>query len=101
MRTAEAERLSKEWGRRVRDRRLALSATQQEVAWSLGRDQSWVSRYERGEATFSVDVMLAFASTLGELPEVLFPWSPDIRRSLPLGELAELVGHDAVLAERH
>ena len=75
MRTAEAVRLSKAWGERVRARRRAMHATQEEIARRLGRDQSWVSRYERGEASFSIEVMLAFARALDEPPEALFPWS--------------------------
>ena len=67
--------LAKEWGRSVRQHRQAKFPTQEALAREMGRDQSWVSRYERGDATWTPEVMLTFSVALGVPPAQLFPWS--------------------------
>ena len=66
--------LAKEWGRHLRQARLAKYPTQEAFAAELNRDQSWISRYERGEATWTPEVMLTFAVALDVAPGTLFPW---------------------------
>lgn len=48
--------------------------TQQQLAKKLRRDQTWVSRYERGAAPWTPEVMLSFAVALDSTVPVLFPW---------------------------
>jgi transcriptional regulator with XRE-family HTH domain len=66
--------LSKRWGERLRDARKSKFTTQEAFAAALTRDQSWVSRYERGDAPWTLEVMLTFAAVLGEQPGKLFEW---------------------------
>jgi len=66
--------LSARWGHKLRTERKAKFSTQEEFAAALTRDQSWVSRYERGKATWTLEVMLTFAAVLGVAPGELFDW---------------------------
>lgn len=51
-------------GERIRSRRLALGLTQQDLAQRLGKDQSSVSRIERGQRTLSIDALQDIAAVL-------------------------------------
>lgn len=66
--------LSARWGARLRQARKAKFPTQEAFAAALTRDQSWVSRYERGESTWTLEVMLSFSAVLGCPPAELFEW---------------------------
>lgn len=69
-----ARLVAKSWGRQLRTARRAKFATQEAFAAALQRDQSWISRYERGEATWTPEVMLLFAATLDRPVAELFAW---------------------------
>ena len=69
-----ARTLAQEWGGNLRRRRTARRLSQAELALLAERDQSWVSRHERGQAAFSVEAMVRIATALGEEPAHLFPW---------------------------
>ena len=73
-----SEMLARQWGDNVRRRRRDAFVTQGELAKRLRRDQSWVSRVERGQATFTVDAMLALAAAFDTRPAELFPWPAGI-----------------------
>lgn len=66
--------VTRQWGLNVRDRRQRQFLSQAALAESVQRDQSWVSRYERGVAGFGVEAMVLLAHALDEDPAVLFPW---------------------------
>ena len=71
-----AQRVAETWGESVRRRRTSLRLSQTALGKMIDKDQSTVSRYERGEATWTPDVMLRFAVELGVAPGVLFAWPP-------------------------
>ncbi len=54
---------------RLREARARAGLTQQEVADSLGRPQSFVAKYERGERRLDVVEFLEVANTLGADPQ--------------------------------
>ena len=57
--------LSRRWGQRLRSARKSKYPTQQAFAHAMTRDQSWISRYERGESVWTLEVMLSFAAVRG------------------------------------
>ena len=73
-----SQRLARQWGDNVRRRRRAAFVTQGALAERLRRDQSWVSRVERGQATFTAEAMLALAAVFEATPAELFPWPTGI-----------------------
>lgn len=61
----EARAFRKTIGRRLRERRVALHLTQEEVAWQVGVSQSSVSHYEQGDIEIPLGVLLDLCRTLG------------------------------------
>ncbi|MFK4822796.1 helix-turn-helix domain-containing protein [Ochrobactrum quorumnocens] len=62
--TAE-ERLSKEFGAAIRNRRKTLGYTQEELADMIGSNRRFISELERGKGTSYLGPALAAAETLG------------------------------------
>lgn len=69
-----AAMLAEQWGHRLRAARVGKFPTQEAFAAALNRDQTWVSRYETGQALWTLEVMLLFAAVLGVAPGDLFEW---------------------------
>lgn len=62
---------AKDWGNVVRDRRLELGMTQEDLGERIGRTRFWVLRFETGHAgRANVDSLLKMLDTLGLLVEV-------------------------------
>jgi transcriptional regulator with XRE-family HTH domain len=59
----------KEFGRRVKARRLRMGLSQVELATAVGRSHAWLSLVERGLAPASAAHVLALAAQLSEPPE--------------------------------
>lgn len=69
-----SERIAKEWGVALRQERQRKGFTQMTFAAAVGRDQTTISRYERGEGPWTPEVMLSFAVALGTTVTKLFHW---------------------------
>lgn len=69
-----SEMLAAEWGHKLRLARQSRGFTQAEFGDLVGRDQTSVSRYERGDGPWTPEVMLTFAVALGARVSELFPW---------------------------
>jgi transcriptional regulator with XRE-family HTH domain len=85
--TTPATLVAKSWGKRVRQRRSDLTPagtartssqddhmSQTTLAALIDMDQAAVSRFERGEATWTPQHMLAFSVALDMPLDRLFPW---------------------------
>ncbi len=62
--------------RRVRDLRLACAMTQEDLAGILGVKRESLSRYERGERTITIALLLDIAMALGQPVTALLPSTP-------------------------
>lgn len=62
---------ARDWGNVVRDRRVALGMTQEELAQNVGRARQWVIRFETGHSgSASTSDLLAVLGALGLSVEV-------------------------------
>jgi transcriptional regulator with XRE-family HTH domain len=66
--------VAKSWGKRLRQRRDDQGLTQVRLAELVHLDQTTISRYERGLATWTPEVMIGFSVALEYPIEKLFPW---------------------------
>lgn len=71
------ETWGKEWGRRLRLRRLTLDLTQEQLAAAIGKHQTTISDWEKGGTTPNDFDKVLLVEALGATFEDLFPW-PDI-----------------------
>mgnify|MGYP000867390414 CR=1 FL=1 len=78
MTATPAQLLTRQWGKRLAAERKGAGLSQQQLATRVQRDQPWVSRYERGKGTWTIDVMILFAAALGKPVDHLFPFTPGI-----------------------
>lgn len=84
-----AQLVAKSWGKRLRMRRIDLGKSQVALGRDVNMDQATISRYERGQATWTPDAMLAFSVALDMPLDRLFPW--------PLGiEGMEIMRREAI-----
>jgi len=60
-------------GQRLRERRLALGLTQEEVAWEAGVAQGSISYYEQGKNEVPLAVLIALCRTLRIAPVQIVP----------------------------
>lgn len=67
-----AQILAKRWGKKLAAERRAVNLSQTAFAALIQRDQSWVSRYERGRGNWTLEVMVLFAAGLNTPPERIF-----------------------------
>lgn len=74
--------LHRSWGRKVRDRRIALGRTQEQLAEASGIDQSLISRIENGKCP-SDEQKYRLAAALGLTPDLLFPYDAALIPALP------------------
>ena len=74
MQDTPSGRVAKMWGVSLRKRRGALGYTQTTFAEKVGHTQTTISRYERGTAPWTPEVMLTFAVALDSTVPDLFPW---------------------------
>lgn len=81
MNEAPATRIAKNWGARLHDRRRDQGLTQETFADMVGRDQTTISRYERGEGPWTPEAMLLFAVALDTTVAALFPWPVGIEEA--------------------
>ena len=65
------DKLLQNFGRRVRDARLARALTQEQLAALAGFDRTYVSLVERGKRNLSLLNIYQLASSLGNQPEDL------------------------------
>jgi len=65
------DKLLQNFGRRVRDARLARGLTQEQLAALAGFDRTYVSLVERGKRNLSLLNIYQLASSLGNQPEDL------------------------------
>ena len=65
------DKLLENFGRRVRDARLARGLTQEQLAAIAGFDRTYVSLVERGKRNLSLLNIYQLASSLGNQPEDL------------------------------
>lgn len=68
------ERLSQQWGERLRRERLRQNKTQVTYGREVGVDQTTVSKYERGNGAWTPEMMVSFACALDMSVPELFPW---------------------------
>ena len=66
-------------GQRLRERRLALGLTQEEVAWEAGVAQGSISHYEQGKNEIPLGVLIELCRALKVAPVQIVPGlgSPD------------------------
>lgn len=69
-----SERINRAWGENLRSARKVAGFTQETFAERAGMSQESVSRYERGVAPWTPEVMLIFAVALDRFVTQLFPW---------------------------
>ena len=67
----QRDKLLQNFGRRVRDARLARGLTQEQLAVLAGFDRTYVSLVERGNRNLSLLNIYQLASSLGNQPEDL------------------------------
>lgn len=67
----QRDKLLQNFGRRVRDARLARGLTQEQLAAIAGFDRTYVSLVERGKRNLSLLNIYQLASSLGNQPEDL------------------------------
>lgn len=60
-------------GRRLRERRVALGLTQEEVGWAAGVAQGSISHYEHGKNEVPLGVLLSLCRVLGLSPLEVVP----------------------------
>lgn len=60
-------------GSRIRERRLALGLTQEEIAWEAGVSQGSVSHYEHGNIEIPLGVLLDLCRALDVPPVSVVP----------------------------
>jgi transcriptional regulator with XRE-family HTH domain len=66
-------RLAREFGAKMKRRRLELELSQERLAEAAGLDRSYVSAIERGEHLPSLNVIVKLAHALGVPPADLIP----------------------------
>ena len=69
-----AQQLAAQWGKRLRTARKDRGFTQTTFAEACSYNQTTISRFERGEGTWTPEFMLRFAAVLDHDLETLFPW---------------------------
>lgn len=69
-----AQRVSENWGKRLRSARDKAGYTQITFGERTHLGQTTISRYERGVAPWTPEVMLRFAAVLDTEVDALFPW---------------------------
>lgn len=69
-----SRRIAVLWGENLRRARSKAGFTQTTFAGAAGHTQTTISRYERGEAPWTPEVMLGFAVALSTTVPELFPW---------------------------
>lgn len=69
-----AQRVSASWGKRLRKAREDAGYTQITFGERTTFGQTTISRYERGVAPWTPEVMLRFAAVLNQEVDALFPW---------------------------
>lgn len=60
-------------GQRLRERRLALGMTQEEVAWDAGIAQGSISHYEQGRNEVPLAVLISLCEALQIAPVEIVP----------------------------
>ena len=60
-------------GQRLRERRLALGLTQEEVAWEAGVAQGSISHYEQGKTDIPLGVLIDLCHALKVAPVEIVP----------------------------
>lgn len=73
-----SERVAALWGQNIRDARRARKLTQIDLARLVNLSQTAISRYERGEGSFTPDLMLSFAFALDATVTALFAWPEQV-----------------------
>ncbi|TVQ91546.1 MAG: XRE family transcriptional regulator [Deltaproteobacteria bacterium] len=71
------EEVQRAFGQRVREARLTLGVTQEELAHQAGLDRTYVSMVERGVRNVTLWNIYRLAEALNLDPFVLFKESPD------------------------
>ena len=77
------QELHKSWGRKVRDRRQAMSLSQDQLAELVDVRQATISRIESGSQCPSDAVKARLAGALGMTMEQLFPY-PAVKPAAPV-----------------
>lgn len=90
----DAEALRKV-ARRVRDLRLALAVTQEELATAIGVKRESMSRYENGERAITIPLLIDIAAALGQPVTALLP-----EAATEGGQPDEIAQVTAILQER-
>lgn len=78
MNQTPSQRLEEAWGSGLRRARKRAGMTQEAFAVAVGRDQTTISRYERGAGAWTPEAMLSFAVALDATVDSLFPWPTGI-----------------------
>lgn len=81
MSDAPSTLIATNWGTRLRQRRVDQGLTQETFAELVGRDQTTISRYERGEGPWTPEAMLLLAVALDTTVSALFPWPVGIEEA--------------------
>ena len=72
----------------IRQKRIELGMTQEELAKSLGyADKSMIAKIEAGKVDLAQSKILAFASALNTTPSALMGWKEDDDRAILLQKL--------------
>ena len=81
----------KKLGQRIRERRLTLGMTQQQIAEAIGLEPSNISHIERGAIKTTLAPLVAIANQLETTPDLLLYDSLDYTHDLHLGELSRSI----------
>ena len=66
-------KIQKEFGKKVRQKRLVLNLSQEELAFKSGLHRTYVGSVERGERNISLENIILLAKTLRCSPKDLMP----------------------------
>lgn len=74
----ENDKINKNIGIRIKNRRLELNMTQSELAEKLNlKNRSTVTRYEQGEKSFKQSQIISLAQALSTTPAYLMGWDDE------------------------
>lgn len=79
--------INQEIGRRIRDFRVSLALSREEIARRLGVSRPSVANIENGNQNITVSQVFEFAARLGVDPQQLIPFPKNEKPTISLSEL--------------
>lgn len=80
-------------GNRIRQERLKLNLTQEQLAEKVDLSTSYIGQIERGERNISLDTLVVICKSLGVTIDYLLQDSIDIEEDIVYNQLYQLISH--------